>query len=531
MDAGSANTHSACRRIVESLLADRGRDLHQLKASAAREYNLSRLPTNPEVIAAAKEDERKTLLPLLQLKPVRSISGVNVIAVMAPPHPCPHGRCAYCPHVLGVPNSYTGKEPSAMRGLQNAYDPYEQVRSRLAQLRATGHSGSKVELIVQGGTFPATEIDKQRNFIKGCLDAITEKCSGSFEQAASEAERSKRSIVGITLETRPDCCGEKDIDTMLQLGVTRVELGVQTLDDEVYRLVDRGHTVQDVVEATRRLKDAGLKLCYHMMPGLPGSSYRHDLETFERLFSEADFKPDMLKIYPCLVLDGTKTYDWWKQGAYRPYTTEEAVELLLDVKTKIPPWVRIMRVQRDIPAPLIIAGVKKSNLRQLIRDRMAERGLRCRCIRCREVGHRVRADKVEPQPGNLKLTTTEYEASEGREVFISLEDEETDVLIGYLRLRFPSERASRPEVCSGLTGMVRELHVYGAVVPVNETAQGAWQHRGYGMELLAKAEMLCREQGATRVLVTSALGVRRYFRRLGYERVGPYMGKLLSQVG
>ena len=520
--------HSACRKIIDSLLADGSVDLHHLKTATAREYNLSRLPTNAELLATATEQERRNLLPLLQLKPVRSISGVNVIAVMTPPHLCPHGRCAYCPSVPGVPNSYTGKEPSAMRGLQNAYDPYNQVKNRLAQLRTIGHSGSKIELIVQGGTFPAVNIDEQRHFLKGCLDAITEKRSESFEQTASEAEESKARNVGITFETRPDYCDEKTIDNMLQLGVTRVELGVQTLHDEVYKLVDRGHTVQDAVDATRRLKDAGLKVCYHMMPGLPSSNYQDDLESFERLFRDTAFKPDMLKIYPCLVLEGTKIHDWWKQGIYRPYTTEEAVELLSEVKAKIPPWVRIMRVQRDIPAQLIVAGVKKSNLRQLIRNQMAERKLRCRCIRCREVGHRMQADGVEPQSENLKLTTTEYEASEGREFFIALEDEIRDILIGYLRLRLPSERASRPEVCNGPTGLVRELHIYGTTVSIDDTVQGAWQHRGYGKELLKKAETLAQEQGAEKMLVTSALGVRQYFRRLGYERIGPYMGKLLD---
>ncbi|MEM2094338.1 MAG: tRNA uridine(34) 5-carboxymethylaminomethyl modification radical SAM/GNAT enzyme Elp3 [Candidatus Bathyarchaeia archaeon] len=531
MDIGlELDRQAACRMIIKGLLAGGGLGLHRLKVSAARLYRLNTLPTNVEILSYATEDERRQLLHLLQLKPVRSISGVSVIAVMTPPRPCPHGRCAYCPNVPGVPNSYTGREPSAMRGLQNAYDPYRQVKSRLNQLKAIGHPISKVELIVQGGTFPAVGVDEQRAFMKGCLDAITGKRSDSFEEAVYLAEGSRVRTVGVTFETRPDCCGEKEIETMLSLGVTRVELGVQTLNDAVYQLVDRGHTVRDVVEATQRLKDAGLKVCYHMMPGLPGSNFKQDLDTFERLFSEADYKPDMLKIYPCLVLKGTKLYDWWRQGLYRPYKTDEAVELLLEVKSRTPPWVRIMRVQRDIPAPLIIAGVKKSNLRQLVRDRMAERGLRCRCIRCREVGHRLLVDKVEPEQQELKLNTYVYDASGGREFFIAIEEPEKDILVGYLRLRFPSEEASRPEVSDGTAGLVRELHVYGREVPVGEAAGGAWQHRGFGAELLSKAESICAEEGLKKILVTSAIGVRRYFRRFGYEREGPYMKKLLSQA-
>jgi len=521
--------HSALRNIIRSLLTDEGINLNRLKIKTAREYNLGQLPTNAELLEAATEEERGALLPLLQMKPVRSISGVNVVAVMTPPHPCPHGRCAYCPNIPGVPNSYTGKEPSAMRGLQNGYDPYKQVKNRLAQLKRIGHPASKVEIIVQGGTFPSVDIEQQRDFLRNCLDAVTEKTSRSFEEAALQAERSASRNVGVTFETRPDCCDEKVIDNMLSLGVTRVELGVQTLQDEIYRLVDRGHTVQDVIDATQRLKDVGLKVCYHMMPGLPSTNYEDDVKTFERLFDDPKLRPDMLKIYPCLVLEGTKIHDWWKQGVYRPYTTEEAVELLSEIKAKMPSWVRIMRVQRDIPAQLIVAGVKKSNLRQLVRTEMAERKLRCHCIRCREVGHRMLADGFEPpQPDDLELTVAKYEASEGAEFLVSIEEPVREVLIGYLRLRFPSGKSRRTEVSPGSTGIIRELHIYGTTASFEHKAQGAWQHRGYGRKLMEQAETICQEHDAKRIVVTSALGVRQYFRRLGYEQIGPYMGKILS---
>jgi len=519
--AGEASFHTACREIVERLLRDMDVDLSQLKSEVAREHHLESLPTNPEILTAASPRERRHLLAKLRLKPTRSLSGVNIVAVMTPPHACPHGRCAYCPSIPGVPNSYTGKEPSAMRGLQNAYDPYSQVSNRLTQLRASGHQVSKVELIIQGGTFSATNRAAQEQFVKGCLDATTGVPSQNLAEAQAYAEKSRIRNVGLTFETRPDCCGQEDVDRMLALGVTRVELGVQTIYDDVYRLVDRGHGVKDVVDATQRLRDAGLKVCYHMMPGLPGSDFSRDLKAFEEVLSNPSFMPDMLKIYPCLVLEGTKVHDWWLRGEYQPYTTEEAVVLLSKVKARIPPWVRIMRVQRDIPAQLIIAGVKKSNLRQLIHQRMRERGLMCRCIRCREIGHRGST----PSEEDIKIVTIVYEAGGGKEFFISAEDPVRDTLIAYLRLRLPSPKAHRTEVNEKPTAIIRELHVYGPVVPLDEHEPDAWQHRGYGKILLREAEQVAHENDVEKILVTSAIGVRDYFRRQGYERIGPYMGK------
>jgi len=524
---GDYSFHAACRKIVERLLIDPEVDLSQLKTDISRGHGLERLPTNPEILAAASPEERGRLLFRLRLKPTRSLSGVNVVAVMTPPHPCPHGRCAYCPSIPGVPNSYTGKEPSAMRGLQNSYDPHSQVHNRLEQLRSSGHQVSKVELIIQGGTFPATGGAAQEQFVKGCLDAITGVPSRSLAEAQDYAEKSKIRNVGLTFETRPDCCGEEDVDRMLELGVTRVELGVQTIYDDIYHLVDRGHQVKDVVDATGRLRDAGLKVCYHMMPGLPGSDFSRDFKAFDEIFSNPSFMPDMLKIYPCLVLEGTKIHEWWLRGQYRPYTTEEAVDLLSEVKARTPPWVRIMRVQRDIPAQLIVAGVKKSNLRQLIHQRMREQGLTCRCIRCREIGHRAPSAPASSTDA-VNITTIAYDAGGGREFFISAEDTVRDILIAYLRLRLPSPKVHRIEVVEKSTALVRELHVYGSVVPVYDHQPDAWQHRGYGKALLREAEQRAQEEGAEQILVTSALGVRDYFRRQGYERVGPYMGKSLS---
>jgi elongator complex protein 3 len=315
---------------------------------------------------------------------------------------------------------------------------------------------------------------------------------------------------------------------MLDLGVTRVELGVQNPSDEIYGLVGRKHSVADVAEATRIMKDAGLKVAYHLMPGLPGSNFKRDLEAFKEIFSNSAYKPDMIKIYPCLVLKGTKAYEWFLRGDYKPYTNEEAAELIVEVKKIVPPWVRIMRVQRDIPAPLIVAGVNRSNLRQLVQQKLKEQGLRCRCIRCREVGHRMAVDGVKPDPDKIRVLTMKYGASEGEEIFISAEDVENDVLIGYLRLRVPSEKAHRPEIKARPCAMVRELHVYGPLVPVGKHLAKAWQHKGYGGILLGEAERIAKEEyGLEKILVISALGTKQYYRRFGYDYDGAYMSKML----
>lgn len=507
--------------------------VNRIKMQIAGKYQLQKIPSNSEVIRLLKEEEETKLLPILRRKATRTISGVTVIAVMTKPYPCPQPEpCAYCPGgpPYGVPQSYTGFEPAAMRGLQNKFDPHLQVGSRIKQLQAIGHKVDKIELIVMGGTFPAMPLDYQKRFIQCCLDTITDKGSANLEEAKRHAENSKIRNVGITVETRPDCAKEDHVNRMLGMGVTRVELGVQNPSDEIYSMVGRRHTVRDVVESTRIMKDAGLKIVYHLMPGLPGSNPEKDLGAFERIFTSPNFKPDMIKIYPCLVLKGTKAYKWYQEGEYEPYTNETAADLIVEIKKGIPHWIRIMRVQRDIPAQLIVAGVTKSNLRQVVQQRLKEQGVRCRCIRCREVGHRMLKDKVKPDPEKVEILTTRYPASEGEEIFISAEELESDVLIGYLRLRIPSEKAHRPEVKAKPCSIVRELHVYGPLVPVGKRLAKAWQHKGYGSILLSEAERISREEYTVKkVLVISGLGAKRYYMRLGYHYDGPYMAKMLEK--
>ncbi len=520
---------SALRTIVERLLEipspDR-QDVDRIKLQVCRELGLRGIPANSEIINILKPHEAEFLLHLLRRKGTRAASGVNVVAVMTEPRACPHGRCAYCPGGPdeGVPQSYTGQEPAAMRGAQNGYDPYRQVESRIMQLNAIGHHVDKVDLIIMGGTFPSSPLVYQEGFVKGCLDALSGARTRSLTEAKGKAEIASISNVGITVETRPDCVSEEEVNRLLGMGITRVELGVQIVYDDVYELVGRGHTVQDVAKATRLLKDSGIKVCYHVMPGLPGSTPDRDVEGFKALIDDPRFGPDMLKIYPTLVIKGTRLHDWWRLGRYNPLSTEKAVELVARMKEYAPPWVRIMRVQRDIPTSIIEAGVDKSNLRQLVQEHLRKQGKRCLCIRCREVGHR---NGAEPDSDALEIVRRTYTTSGGIEEFISVEDEERDVLVAFLRLRIPSKEVFRPEADAD-SAFVRELHVYGQMVPVGESLPEAWQHRGWGGALLSEAERITSEEyGTQKLLVMSALGTKRYYERFGYYRDGVYVSKCL----
>lgn len=525
----------AYREIIQYLMEiprPTKKDLEHIKMKAARKHTLNKVPSNAEIIQHLKPEESVKLLPVLRRKVVRTISGVTVVAVMTKPSPCPQDEpCAYCPGgpTNGVPQSYTGHEPAALRGVQNEYSPYDQVRTRIEQLKAIGHKVDKVELIIMGGTFPSTPPEYQENFVRQCLDAISETKSGSLDEAKKIAETSRIRNVGITVETRPDWAKEEQINRMLSMGVTRVEIGVQNIYDDIYERVNRGHQVKDVVEATRIMKDAGLKVVYHLMPGLPGSNFERDLRGFKEIFTKPWFKPDMIKLYPCLVIKGTKVYDWWKNGNYRPYTTDEAAQLIAELKKFVPPWVRIMRVQRDIPAKLIEAGVKLSNLRQIALEKLGADGSRCHCIRCREVGHRWLKDKVKPDPDKIEIKTMTEEASEGKELFISAEDSVNDVLLGYVRLRISSKKATRPEIASEKTGIIRELRVYGPLVPVGKHLEGAWQHKGYGSILLSEAERTAMKYDRKKIVITSALGTKQYYKQFGYSYDGPYVSKQLTE--
>ncbi len=454
-------------------------------------------------------------------KPTRTLSGVAVVAVMTAPANCPHGRCRYCPGGVefGSPQSYTGEEPSALRGAQFNFDARAIVAHRLRTLEEIGHPTSKVEAIVMGGTFPARPRPYQEAVFRGIYDGLNGSEAGSLSEAQRRNESTARRLVGLTVETRPDRCDPATLAHLLEAGVTRVEIGVECLRDEVLSAVGRAHGTEDVARATRAARDIGLKVGYHLMLGLPGMGPTEDLEDFRRLFTDPSYRPDFLKIYPTLVLPGTGLYEDWRAGRYRPYDTETAVALLARMKAGLPGWVRIHRIQRDIPVRLLADGVRASNLRQLVHRRLAESGARCRCLRCREVGR-----AGAPEAGELRLCETEYEAGGGRERFLSYEDPGTDSVAGYARLRFPSGDGP------GLDApVIRELKVLGNEVAIGEPPRGpaGYQHRGLGRSLVRAAEERAASEGARRIYVRSAVGTREYYRRLGFGPAGAQMVKAI----
>ncbi|MGQ0535581.1 MAG: tRNA uridine(34) 5-carboxymethylaminomethyl modification radical SAM/GNAT enzyme Elp3 [Methanobacteriota archaeon] len=526
--------------LVRRLLRGEARtpdEVHRLKLTLARSLRVADLPSNADVLAHAGEAARDRLLPVLRTKATRSLSGVAVVAVMTGPSGCPHGRCTFCPGGVAwdspegrrdTPQSYTGHEPAALRGAAHGYDPFEQARGRLAQLRETGHAVDKVDVIVMGGTFPARGLDHQESFVKGIFDALNShggepQRAASLEAAQERNEEAPSRCIGLTIETKPDWCFEPHVAAMQRLGGTRVEIGVQTTHDDVLAATHRGHDTKDAIRATRVAKDAGLKVCYHMMPGLPGSGPERDLAAFDRIFDDADFRPDMLKIYPTLVVPGTPLFESYQRGEYRPYSTDEAATLIARIKERVPEWVRIQRIDRDIPSHQIAAGVTNLNLREIAVAKMTRP---CRCIRCREAGHAFR--RSARRAVRLDIVERAYDASGGMETFLSFEDPDTDVLAAFARLRYPSDAPWRPEVEGA--AIVRELRVVGLEVPIHQSpgASQALQHRGLGRRLMTEAEGRTRDAGYDRLVVTSGVGVRPYYAKLGYRREGPYMAKRLT---
>lgn len=548
----------ACRIIIEDILDGKistRRDLEVEKRQLCRDLKLSRFMSNADILEFAKPEEKEIVSRILKKKPTRTMSGVAIVAVMCHPHKCPHGRCFYCPESDIAPPSYTGEEPAALRGRMYDFHPYVQCFNRLKQLKKIGHPIDKVELIIMGGTFPSRDLCYQEWFVSQCLKAMTDfgliienKPTNyeynldsdeirSFEKGVlktyppndyvlisdvqSANENSKVRCVGMTFETRPDYCKKEHINRMLDFGVTRVELGVQTLSDELYKKIKRGHTIADAIEANQLLRDSAIKVAMHMMPGLFVDE-KQDLKMFKQLFSDDNFKPDMLKIYPCLVTKGSELYDLWKKGKYAPYTDEEAVELIVKIKEILPKWVRTMRIQRDIPSTLIEAGVKKSNLGELVYNKLDEKHINCQCIRCREIGHKKTSRQYSFD--EFELFNMKYNACGGTETFLSIEDINEESIAGFLRLRFPSKNHFRAEI-TDKTALVRELHVYGNMIKIGAKNKNIGQHTGFGEKLLKEAENLSADKGYEEVAIISGIGSRNYYRKFGYEKVGPYMKK------
>ena len=454
----------------------------------------------------------------------RTISGVTPVAVMTQPMKCP-GECVYCPTYPATPQSYTTESPAVLRAKRCHYDANDQIKLRLKTLSDMGHPTDKIELIVMGGTFLAYPKDYQYQFIKDCFDALNGEESTTLEEAKRLNQTAHHRCTGLCIETRPDWCGQEEIERMLEFGTTRVELGVQTLDDEIYRLVRRGHRVADVVRATTLLREHGFKVHYHWMPGLPGSTPEEDLELSQKLFSDDSFRPDGLKLYPTMVVVGTELEKWHKNNRYQPYDDDIMIQLIVDIKSIVPKYVRISRVLRDIPAKFIVGGLKDS-LRELVKQRMKEAGSECKCIRCREYGHRAR-DGWEI--GKPRLVRMDYQASEGKEIFLSFEDEK-ETLFGLLRLRIQSKPvAALGQEVKGNLALVRELHIYGPEVPLTEQKEEAAQHKGLGKALLREAERIAsHEFQAQQMVILSGVGAREYYRsEFGYRSQADYMVKKL----
>jgi len=534
----------------------------KLKRDLSVKYKLKSIPTNIQVLLNADEKEISEIKSKLITKPTRTISGVSPIAIMTKPMKCPHGKCTMCPGGLesefgDVPQSYTGREPATMRGIRNKYESYLQVFNRLEQYVILGHNFEKVELIIMGGTFPSYPIEYQDEFIKFAFKAMNDfsemfysgdefdylKFKDFFElpvENLGDPERTERiqkklfelkkdcelleeqkknetnkvKCIALCIETRPDYGMLKEGNQMLKLGCTRVELGIQSVYDSALERIQRGHSTKDTKKSIQVLKDLGFKVAGHYMPGLPGISVEEDLEGMKQLFSDSDYCPDMLKLYPCMVTKGTKLYQEFEAGKFTPLNADQAAKLIAEFKPFIPEYCRIMRIQRDIPTYQISAGVEMTNLRQYLFNKFNPK---CRCIRCREPkGKKIDWDSVD-------IKVKEYDASKGKEFFISVEDTKNDLLIGFLRLRFPSE-SLREEITKD-SAIVRELHVYGVSTELGQS--GDVQHKGWGKKLMQKAEELCKEHNKKKIIVISGIGVREYYYKLGYSLEGPYVMKEL----
>ena len=518
------NYKQACRSIAEQIENRNVLSIRQaLKVvrEVASAYHLDTMPKNEQIIEYLHDNRYRRLL---RIKPTKTASGVAVIAVMPKPYECPHGRCSYCPGGIefNTPLSYTGTEPATRAAQKFSYDPYRQVRGKMEQMRSRGHDIGKTEIVIVGGTFPFMPADYQRGFAQSCYDALNGMKSSSLQEAIATNETAGNRCVGLTVETKPDYCKEPHINLMLELGVTRVEIGVQALRDDVYKLVNRGHTLDDVIDAFRIARDSGYKIVAHMMPGLPGSSPEKDIADFRQLFEDDAFKPDMLKIYPTLVLEHTGLFRMYQTGKYRAYSDDDLVNVLVEVKKMMPEWVRIMRVQREIESKDIVAGPKSGNLRQIVLQKLKQEGYKCRCIRCRETGLQRRY----PGEDEVVLKRTDYSASNGREVFLSYESKGGETILGFLRLRKVA-RPYRSELAG--SAIVRELHVYGQAVNVgSKEIDGSYQHRGYGVNLLNESERIAKDElSVGKIAVISAVGTRQYYKKLGYTQDGPYVSKVL----
>ena len=523
----------ACKSIALQLGKNSNmslKEINKIISLTCSDYKLSIIPKNEHIIPYLPKNSNYR--NILMVKPIKTASGVAVIAVMPKPYACPHGKCIYCPGGIeyNTPMSYVGTEPATKIAQSFEYDAYYQVKSKLSQLYQRGHNVSKIELVIVGGTFPFMPEIYQREFVKKCFDALNNDISSTLEESIIKNEYAEIRCVGFTVETKPDYCKEQHVDLMLKLGITRIEIGVQTLEENIYKLINRGHNLTDVKNSFQIARDCGYKIVAHMMPGLPGSTTESDINSFKLLLEDDSFKPDMLKIYPTLVLKNTGIYKMYMNGKYHAYTEDELVNILVEVKKIIPPWVRIMRIQREIEPSDIIAGSKKGNIRQIAMKKLKELGTKCKCIRCREAGLQKLKNFNQQE---IILNRIDYFASRGKEVFLSMESKDKSLLFGFLRLRnIPfSHRKELNNNNKKNSAIIRELHVYGQVVDVGQKNNSlSFQHNGLGLHLIEEAEKISKEEfQVDKLSVISAIGTRAYYKKLGYIQNGPYVTKQLKK--
>jgi elongator complex protein 3 len=553
--------------------------LNNLKIEYAKKYSFGKIIKNPEIIAYCNDSNRDEVIKKLNIKPIRELSGVTVVALFAKPHACPHGKCMYCPGGIDspfgdTPQSYTGKEPAAMRAIRNNYDPYLQIFNRLEHYIINGHMPDKLELIFMGGTFPSLDSEYRDDFVNSVYKAINdfgdmfiivdkkthkktinylafndffetksdfrsdermhkiqakelklkEDNRKTLEFEINKNETANIRSIGLTVETKPDWALEKQVNDMLRYGVTRFEVGVQTLNEKCLKMTNRGHTLEETRRSFQVMKDSCLKINAHMMLGLPASDLTIDEESMLDLFRLPDYRPDMLKIYPCLVVEGTPLYKMWKIGKFHPIDTPKAAEIIARTYAEIPRYVRVMRVQRDIPTTEVQEGIRNSNLRQYVDVEMKKQNVVSKDIRAREIGFRQNEGMAM---GTFGIKVESYDSSLGKDYFLDVADE-NDTMIGFIRLRFPFQTDLRPEI-TDKTALIRELHIYGQTIAVgDDSLVSKSQHKGWGTKLLAKSEEIAKENGFEKMAIISGVGVREYYRKFGYELEGPYMVKKLN---
>ena len=481
-------------------------------------------------VNSGAQKESPDLLARIRMKPIRSLSGVSTVTVLTEPHACP-GECLFCPDDQDLPKSYLREEPGAARAFQNNFDPFLQVQSRLESYQAIGHPIDKIELLILGGSWSAYDESYREWFVKRCLDAMNGSEAGTLEEAQIRNQSTASRNVGLVVETRPDTITPHELTHMRRLGVTKVQMGAQSFDDNILKLNCRGHGVKETLNACALLRAAGFKIVLHWMPNLMGASPDSDREDFGKMWS-GGFCPDEIKIYPTQLLREAPLFRYWQEGKYQPYTTQQLIDLLADIKPSIPIYTRVNRVIRDIPANYIQAGSLRSSLRQDVKKELEQRGQRCRCIRCREIrGNTVEADQ-------LILDDYLYHPADAEEHFISYTTAD-DRLAGYLRLSLPTqEPSSRTEMRAELdreipelqgAGLIREVHIYGQSLEVGSEKAGAAQHSGLGTHLLEEAERIAASRGLQKLAVIAAIGTSLYYQKRGFEKEHLYMTKPIAQ--